>query len=217
MPRGPGAPFVLRESPSRWRRSATCRAFRARPSRSRSFSTNVNVVSEAMAAAVRGWRAGGVASTAKHFPGLGAARANTDDARVTIARSRAQLDDDGSPAVRGRDSRRRAAGHGRTCALSGPRSSSDRIAVPPDHRRPVARTARLPRSRRDGLDGGCGPRSPRATSPPSPSAPCVPAPTSSCSRAKAPTRLSTSTCCASRRARRPSGRAYASRRHVCSR
>ena len=35
------------------------------------------------AAAVRGYRAGGVAATAKHFPGLGAASRNTDDAPVT--------------------------------------------------------------------------------------------------------------------------------------
>jgi beta-N-acetylhexosaminidase len=34
-------------------------------------------------AAVRGYRAGGVAATAKHFPGLGAAARNTDDAPVT--------------------------------------------------------------------------------------------------------------------------------------
>jgi beta-N-acetylhexosaminidase len=35
------------------------------------------------AAAVRGYRSGGVAATAKHFPGLGAATSNTDDAPVT--------------------------------------------------------------------------------------------------------------------------------------
>jgi beta-N-acetylhexosaminidase len=35
------------------------------------------------AAAVRGYRAAGVAATAKHFPGLGAATRNTDDAPVT--------------------------------------------------------------------------------------------------------------------------------------
>jgi beta-N-acetylhexosaminidase len=35
------------------------------------------------AAAVRGYRAGGVAATAKHFPGLGAATANTDDAPIS--------------------------------------------------------------------------------------------------------------------------------------
>jgi beta-N-acetylhexosaminidase len=59
---------------------------------SRSFSTNATTTSRAVAAAVRGWRAGGVAATAKHFPGLGAARVNTDRAPVTIRRSRAALE-----------------------------------------------------------------------------------------------------------------------------
>ncbi len=58
----------------------------------RSFSRDPRVAGEAMRVAVRGWRAGGVAATAKHFPGLGAAPANTDDAIVTIRRSRTQLD-----------------------------------------------------------------------------------------------------------------------------
>jgi beta-N-acetylhexosaminidase len=59
---------------------------------SRSFSSDSRVAGNAMSSAVRGWRAGGVASTAKHFPGLGAARVNTDDASVTIRRSRLQLE-----------------------------------------------------------------------------------------------------------------------------
>ena len=58
----------------------------------RSFSRDPAVASEAVGAAVRGWRGGGVAATAKHFPGLGGAPANTDDAIVTIRRSRAALD-----------------------------------------------------------------------------------------------------------------------------
>jgi beta-N-acetylhexosaminidase len=53
----------------------------------RSFSRDTQVVSSAIRDAVRGWRAGGVAATAKHFPGLGGAPANTDDAIVTIRRS----------------------------------------------------------------------------------------------------------------------------------
>jgi beta-N-acetylhexosaminidase len=43
-------------------------------------------------AAVRGWRSGGIAATAKHFPGIDAAPANTDHAVVTIGHSRARLD-----------------------------------------------------------------------------------------------------------------------------
>ena len=58
----------------------------------RAFSRDPSAVSAAVSAAVRGWRAGGVAATAKHFPGLGAAPANTDRAIVTIRRSRAALD-----------------------------------------------------------------------------------------------------------------------------
>jgi beta-N-acetylhexosaminidase len=58
---------------------------------SRSFSDDPKRTSQAAAASVAGWRAGGVASTAKHFPGLGAATANTDDRPVTIWHSRKQL------------------------------------------------------------------------------------------------------------------------------
>ena len=58
----------------------------------RAFATDTGSASEAMAAAVRGWRAGGVAATAKHFPGLGGATVNTDDGPATIERSRAQLE-----------------------------------------------------------------------------------------------------------------------------
>jgi beta-N-acetylhexosaminidase len=58
----------------------------------RAFSSDPRAASDAMRAAVRGWRTGGVAATAKHFPGIGAAPANTDDAIVTIRRSRGALD-----------------------------------------------------------------------------------------------------------------------------
>jgi beta-N-acetylhexosaminidase len=58
---------------------------------SRSFSGDPQRASTAVTAAVAGWRAGGVAATAKHFPGLGAARVNTDDGPVTIRRTRAEL------------------------------------------------------------------------------------------------------------------------------
>jgi len=58
----------------------------------RSFSRDARAAAAAVHNAVAGWRSGGVAATAKHFPGLGSAPANTDDAIVTIARSRAALD-----------------------------------------------------------------------------------------------------------------------------
>lgn len=59
---------------------------------SRSFSRDPRVASDAVRQAVTGWRAGGIAPTAKHFPGLGGAPANTDDAIVIIRRPRAALD-----------------------------------------------------------------------------------------------------------------------------
>ena len=58
----------------------------------RAFSQDSGVASEAMAAAVGGWRAGGVAATAKHFPGLGGATVNTDDGPATVTRTRAELE-----------------------------------------------------------------------------------------------------------------------------
>jgi len=58
---------------------------------SRAFSGNAVEVGAATRAAVAGLDAGGVAATAKHFPGLGAATANTDDAPATIGVSRSLL------------------------------------------------------------------------------------------------------------------------------
>ena len=58
---------------------------------SRSFSSDPRRATAAVAAAVAGWRAGGVAPTAKHFPGFGGANVNTDDGPVTIRRTRSKL------------------------------------------------------------------------------------------------------------------------------
>ena len=55
--------------------------------RGRAFPGDPADVARAAAAAVRAYRGTGVAPTVKHFPGLGAADANTDDAAVTIERS----------------------------------------------------------------------------------------------------------------------------------
>ena len=57
----------------------------------RAFGREPARVQQAVAAAVKGWRAGGVAPTLKHFPGFGGAKTNTDDAPATIDRSAAQL------------------------------------------------------------------------------------------------------------------------------
>jgi beta-N-acetylhexosaminidase len=59
---------------------------------SRAFPGGPGAVAERTAAAVAGFRAGRVAATAKHFPGLGAAVVNTDDGQVTISTSLSQLE-----------------------------------------------------------------------------------------------------------------------------
>jgi beta-N-acetylhexosaminidase len=63
----------------------------------RQLGSTPQAASRAVTAAVRGWRAGHVAPAAKHFPGLGGARVNTDFGSVAIRRSRRQLDDDLAP------------------------------------------------------------------------------------------------------------------------
>lgn len=50
----------------------------------RAFSSDPATAARATKAAVEGWRAGGVAPTAKHFPGLGGAVTNTDFGSASI-------------------------------------------------------------------------------------------------------------------------------------
>jgi beta-N-acetylhexosaminidase len=61
------------------------------PLAGRSFAADPDAASARVAAAVRGWQAGGVGATLKHFPGLGAATANTDDAPATVPGDRATI------------------------------------------------------------------------------------------------------------------------------
>ena len=58
----------------------------------REFSRDPALTARAMTNAVAGWRAGGVAPTAKHFPGLGGATVNTDDGPATVDRTLEQLE-----------------------------------------------------------------------------------------------------------------------------
>jgi beta-N-acetylhexosaminidase len=60
--------------------------------RRRAFPGDAGDVSRLVTAAVRGYRGRRVAPTVKHFPGFGAARANTDDAVVRIDRTRTQME-----------------------------------------------------------------------------------------------------------------------------
>jgi beta-N-acetylhexosaminidase len=58
----------------------------------RAYSPDPAEVGRAGRAAVTGWRAAGVAAAAKHFPGLGGASRNTDDAVSAIRRPRRALE-----------------------------------------------------------------------------------------------------------------------------
>jgi beta-N-acetylhexosaminidase len=58
----------------------------------RAFAGDGQAVARSTAAAVRGYAAERVGATAKHFPGLGRATANTDDTPVTVPASRTELD-----------------------------------------------------------------------------------------------------------------------------
>jgi beta-N-acetylhexosaminidase len=83
-------------------------------------------------AAVAGYAASRVGSTAKHFPGLGAATQNTDDAPVTIERSRAQLAERDLPPFRAAieaDTPLIMASHARYPALDRRRIASQSPAV----------------------------------------------------------------------------------------
>lgn len=57
----------------------------------RAFPGDSTAVARATAAAVRAYGRERIAATAKHFPGLGGATANTDDASVTVSTPRADL------------------------------------------------------------------------------------------------------------------------------
>jgi beta-N-acetylhexosaminidase len=59
--------------------------------RGRAFPGDARQVAALTRAAVEGYRGTHVAATAKHFPGLGAASENTDDAAVSVTRTPQQL------------------------------------------------------------------------------------------------------------------------------
>jgi beta-N-acetylhexosaminidase len=63
----------------------------------RAFSSDPDTAARAVNDAIRGWHHAGVATTVKHFPGLGGATVNTDDGPATIRRSRKELEADLAP------------------------------------------------------------------------------------------------------------------------
>ncbi len=58
----------------------------------RTFPGGPGRVASSVAAAVRAYRAGGVGATAKHFPGLGAATSNTDNAPASVSLTASDLE-----------------------------------------------------------------------------------------------------------------------------
>jgi beta-N-acetylhexosaminidase len=60
----------------------------------RAFSSDPDQAAAAVTDSIRGWHEGGVATTVKHFPGLGGATVNTDDGPSKIARTRAEMERD---------------------------------------------------------------------------------------------------------------------------
>ena len=65
----------------------------------RAFTSDPDAATAAVAESIAGWQEAGVATTVKHFPGLGGATVNTDDGPATIERTRDQLDDDLAPFI----------------------------------------------------------------------------------------------------------------------
>lgn len=97
----------------------------------RAYPGDARAVSASTAAAVRAYLRGGVLPTPKHFPGLGGAAVNTDDATAVVERTREQLEADlapfaaaaraGAPLV--------MLGHARYPALDGRRIASQSRAI----------------------------------------------------------------------------------------
>jgi beta-N-acetylhexosaminidase len=63
----------------------------------RAFSSDPATTAKAVAQAIAGWHQSGIATTVKHFPGLGGATVNTDDGPATIDRTREELQADLEP------------------------------------------------------------------------------------------------------------------------
>jgi beta-N-acetylhexosaminidase len=59
----------------------------------RAFAGDATEIAASTRASIGGWRAARVAATAKHFPGLGAAATNTDNASTTIDAQRPTLEE----------------------------------------------------------------------------------------------------------------------------
>ncbi len=65
----------------------------------RAFTTDPEAAVAAVAESVGGWHEANIATTVKHFPGIGGATVNTDDGPATVDRTRQQLEDDLRPFI----------------------------------------------------------------------------------------------------------------------
>ena len=65
----------------------------------RAFTTDPQAAVAAVAESIGGWHEANIATTVKHFPGIGGATVNTDDGPATVDRTRQQLEDDLRPFI----------------------------------------------------------------------------------------------------------------------
>ena len=112
--------------------------------KSRTFGSDPARSSEVGVAFAQGLQDGGAVATAKHFPGLGRATVNTDDAPVTIAATSDQLQSDLEP-FKARDRRRGRDGDGLHGELPDARGQEAGRVLADDRQGPAARPARLRR------------------------------------------------------------------------
>lgn len=97
----------------------------------RAFSTDANAAAAAITESVAGWHEAGIATTVKHFPGLGGATVNTDEGTAVIERTRDQLEDDLLPFTAAIEARTEfvMVGHAVYPALDGENIASQSPAV----------------------------------------------------------------------------------------
>ena len=94
----------------------------------RAFTSDPDAATAAVAESIGGWHEAGVATTVKHFPGLGGATVNTDDGPAAIDRTREELDADLQPFRAAIDAGDRVR-DGRPRHLPGARRPAHRLAV----------------------------------------------------------------------------------------
>jgi beta-N-acetylhexosaminidase len=97
----------------------------------RAFTTDPAAAAAAIGESVAGWHEAGIATTVKHFPGLGGATVNTDEGTAVIDRTREQLADDLMPYTTAIDAKTEfvMVGHAIYPALDGDNIASQSPAI----------------------------------------------------------------------------------------